>query len=217
MINEVFSMRKSIPMLSAALLLSVGLVPAADAFTLSVVPQSSTVNVGGTVSVAVVASDLVGAAQTLGDYDLNLSFDSSVLSFSSIVFGTGLSVTGVPSLVQDYLTGTGVVNPFESSFESVADLETLQPDAFTLFTITFNALGAGTSALSLGVNALGNASGAALSYDALNSGSISVAGAPAVPVPAGVWLLLSGVAGVGSFLRRRRGGAAPSRAAIERS
>ena len=203
MINEVFSMRKSIPMLSAAVLLSVGLVPAADAFTLSVVPQSSTVNVGGTVSVDVVASDLAGAAQTLGDYDLNLSFDSSVLSFSSIVFGTGLSVTGVPSLIQDYITGTGVVNPFESSFESVADLETLQPDAFTLFTITFNALSAGTSSLTLGVNALGNASGQALSFDALNGGSISVAGAPAVPVPAAAWLLLSGLAGVGSLVRRR--------------
>lgn len=206
MINEVFSMRKSVSMLSAAVLLGVGLVPAADAFTLSVVPQSSTVNVGGTVSVDVVASDLAGAAQTLGDYDLNLSFDSAVLSFSGIAFGTGLSVTGVPSLVQDYVVGTGVVNPFESSFESVADLEALQPDAFTLFTITFNAIGAGTSSLALGVNALGNASGAGLAFDALNSGSVSVAGAPAVPLPAAAWLMLTGVAGVGSLVRRRRVG-----------
>ena len=205
MINEVFSMRKSIPMLSAAVLLSVGLVPAADAFTLSVLPQASTVNLGGTVSVDVVASDLVnGGAPSLGAYDLNLSFDSAVLSFSSIAFGTGLSVTGVPSIVQDYVLGTGSVNPFEVSLESVVDLNSLQTGAFTLFTITFNAAQVGTSALSLGVNSLSSAEGTDLTA-ALNGASISVAGAPAVPLPAAAWLLLSGVAGVGSLVRRRRG------------
>lgn len=202
-------MRKSISMLSAALVLGMGLVPAADAFTLSVVPQASTVSLGGTVLVDIVASDLVsGAAPSLGAYDLNLSFDPSVLSFGSINFGTGLSVTGMPSIVQDFALGSGAVNPFEVSLEETADLNALQAGAFTLFTITFNAMQAGTSLLSLSLNSLSTAEGTALTADALNGASISVAGASAVPVPAGVWLLLSGVAGVGSLLRRRRGAAA---------
>lgn len=205
MINEVFSMRKSISMLSAALVLGAGLVPAAEAFTLSVVPQASTVSLGGTVSVDVVASDLVsGGAPSLGAYDVSLSFDSSVLSFGSIAFGTGLSVTGVPSIIQDFALGAGSVNPFEVSLEDTADLNALQAGAFTLFTITFNAAQVGTSLLSLSVNSLSTAEGSALTADALNEASISVAGAPAVPLPAGVWLLLSGVAGVGSLMRRRR-------------
>lgn len=205
MINEGFSMRKSISMLSAALVLGMGLVPAADAFTLSVVPQASTVSLGGTVSVDVVASDLVsGGAPSLGAYDLDLSFDSSVLSFGSIEFGTGLSVTGVPSIIQDFALGTGSVNPFEVSLEETADLNALQAGAFRLFTITFNAAQVGTSRLSLTVSSLSTAEGAALTADALNGASISVAGAPEVPLPAAAWLLLSGVAGVGSLVRRRR-------------
>ena len=209
MINEVLSMRKSIPMLSAALVLGVGFVPAANAFTLSVVPQASTVNVGDTVSVDVVASDLVsGGAPSLGAYDLNLTFDSAVLSFSSIAFGSGLSVTGAPSIIQDFALGTGSVNPFEVSLEDTVDLNALQVGAFTLFTITFNAAHAGTSSLSLGVNSLSSAEGAALTANTLNGASISVAGAPAVPLPAAAWLLLSGIAGVGSLARRRRGMAA---------
>ncbi|MEJ0038571.1 MAG: hypothetical protein WDO68_21270 [Gammaproteobacteria bacterium] len=200
-------MRKSIPMVSAALLLSAGLVPAADAFTLSVVPQAATVNVGGTVSVDVVASDLVGGgAPSLGAYDLELSFDSAVLSFSSIAFGTGLSVTGVPSIIQAFDLGVGFVNPFESSFEETADLNALQPDAFTLFTITFNADQVGTSLLTLSVNSLGDAPGGSLTADALDGASVSVGGASPVPLPAAAWLLLTGVAGVSSLVRRRRGG-----------
>jgi cohesin domain-containing protein len=208
MINEGFSMRKSISMLSAVLLLGVGLVPAADALTLSVVPQASTLNVGDTVSVDVVVSDLVnGGAPSLGAYDIDLSFDPSVLSFASIAFGTGLSVTGVPSIIQEFALGTGFVNPFEASLEDTADLNALQAGAFTLFTITFNAGQVGTSLLSLGVNSLSNAEGAGVVADALNAGTISVVGAPAVPLPAGVWLLVSGVAGVGALGRRwRRGG-----------
>lgn len=209
MINEVFSMRKLVSMLSATLVLGAGFVPAADALTLSVVPQASTVSVGGTVSVDVVASDLAsGAAPSLGAYDLNLTFDSSVLSFSSIAFGTGLSVTGVPSIIQDFALGTGAVNPFEVSLEDTADLNALQAGAFTLFTITFNAGQVGTSLLSLSVNSLSSAEGTSLSAAALNGSSISVAGAPAVPLPAGAWLLLTGIAGVGSLMRRKRSVAA---------
>jgi hypothetical protein len=201
--NEVFSMRKFLPMLSAALVLGVGFTPAADAFTLSVVPQTSTVSAGGTLSVDVVASDLgTGVAPSIGAYDLDLNFDPAVLAFANVVWGSGLSVTGIASDSGTQLE-TDFVNVFELSWEDTVDLNSLQADAFTLFTITFDALNAGTSLLSLHVNAVSAAEGAALFADALNGASVSVTGAPAVPLPAGVWLLLSGLAGAGVFSRRR--------------
>ena len=203
--NEVFSMRKSISMLAAAMVLGAGLVPAAEALTVSVVPQASTVNVGGTVLVDVVA-DLQGdSSLSLGSYDLELSFGSTVLSLADVVFGTGLSVTGMPSFPQDFFDlGAGTVAVIESSTEAVADLNSLQPNAFTLFTVTLNALQAGTSALSLSVNSVGNAAGTeTLAAQVLNS-SVTVTGAPAVPLPAGAWLLMSGLAGLASLVRRRR-------------
>jgi hypothetical protein len=200
--NEVSSMRSSISMLAAAVLLGVGLVPAADALTVSVVPQASTVAAGGTVSVDVVADMEGDSALSLGSYDVQLSFGSTVLSFANLVFGTGLGVTGMPSIPQEFDVGAGTVSAFESSLETTADLNALQPNAFTLFTVTFNALQAGTSALSLVVNSLGNAAGTqSLTAQVLNS-SVTVTGAPAVPLPAGVWLLMSGLAGVASFVRR---------------
>ena len=203
--NEVFSMRKSISVLAAAVVLGAGFVPAADALTVSVVPQASTVNVGDTVSVDVVA-DLQGdSSLSLGSYDLELSFGSTVLSLADVVFGTGLSVTGLPSFPREFFDlGGETVAAFEVSTETAADLNNLQPNAFTLFTVTFNALQAGTSALSLSVNSLGNAAGTAtLDAQVLNS-SLTVTGAPAVPLPAGAWLLMSGLAGLASFVRRRR-------------
>lgn len=201
---KVSSMRKSISMLAAAVVLGGAFVPAANALTVSVVPQASTFAVGDTVSVDVVANMEGDSALSLGSYDVELSFGSTVLSFANLVFGNGLSVTGMPSFPQEFSAGAGVVSAFESSLETTADLNSLQPNAFTLFTVTFNALQAGTSALTLAVNSLGNAAGTeTLTGSVLNS-SVTVTGAPAVPLPAGVWLLMSGLAGVASFVRKRR-------------
>jgi hypothetical protein len=201
--SKVSSMRKSISMLAAAAVLGMGLVPAANALTVSVVPQASTVNVGETVSVDVVADMEGDSALSLGSYDVELSFGSTVLSFANLVFGTGLSVTGMPSFPQEFSIGAGTVSALESSLETTADLSSLQPNAFTLFTVTFNAAQVGTSALSLVVNSLGNAAGTETLFAEVLGSSVTVTGAPAVPLPAGVWLLLSGLSAL-RFARSRR-------------
>jgi hypothetical protein len=195
-------MRKLFSVLMASLLLVAGLVPAANAFTVSLVPQGPLASAGTSFNVDVVAEGLTGGgAPSLGAWDLNVSFDSSVLAVAGVTFGTGLDVLGLGFNIQGFDDSVaGLLNAYEVSFDSTADLNSLQPGAFTLFTVTFNAMSEGASLLGLTANALGNAEGDALSASALNGSSVSVV-AP-VPLPAAMWLLISGLAGAGVFRRK---------------
>jgi len=182
-------MYKSVSFMLAALAL---IAPAANAVTLAVVPAAPAANVGSTFSVDVVASGVGTGAPSIGAYDVDLSYDSSLLSFNNLTLGTGLDVRGLGSLPGSDASVPGKVNVFEVSFDTIPDLNQLQPDTFTLFTLTFNAAAAGTSALQLTLNALSDAAGSALAAS-LQSGSVTVS---PVPLPPTVWLLLSGLAGL---------------------
>ena len=196
-------MYKSVSSIFAILAFASTFAPAANAVTLSVVPESPAVNVGSTFSVDVMASGLVdGAAPSIGTYDLDLNYNSSVVSFTSATFGTGLDVLGLGS-IQQLDSGTpGKVNVFELSLDSEADLNQLQNDTFKLFTLTFNAAAAGSTALGLTVNALGDAAGNSLDATLQNA---SVAVAP-VPLPPAVLLLLSGLCALALTHTRRPAG-----------
>ncbi len=197
-------MRKSISVLITSLVLGLGVVPAADAFTISVVPQSPVVSPGSSFTVDVVAQGLTdGTAPSLGAWDLNVSFDAGILSVANVTFGTGLDLAGLGLNFQGFDDSTpGLVNAFDVSLDSIGDLNSLQPGAFTLFTVTFNAASSGASILGLSANALSSAEGDALTASSLNGSSVSVA-AP-VPLPAAAWLLISGLAWAGAFTRRSR-------------
>lgn len=171
----------------------------AQTATITVTPSSQTTAVGSNVLVSVsIAGLLDGVAPSLGAFDLNLLFDPSILSVSNFSFGTGLDVLGLGSVQFSDVTTPGLLSIGEISLDLPADLNTLQSGAFALFTVTFQAVGTGVSALGLDINALSDAYGEALAATTIN-GSVS-----AVPLPAAVWLLLSGVLGVCGFSRRRR-------------
>jgi predicted extracellular nuclease len=189
-------------------LLSLGLlafVPlGAGAAVVSVSPLTQQTAVGGVASVTVSISDLA-STESLGAFDINLDFDPAVLSFSSVTFGTGLDVLGLGLGIQAYgPDGTGRMNIFEVSVDEVADLNTLQLDAFSLFTLTFDAIGAGTSNLTLNLADLADADGLALAAS-VQHGSVEVT---PVPLPGALWLLASGLSAAGVALRRRRVGSA---------
>jgi hypothetical protein len=199
MMKESKKMRLS--MWCAVMATALCVVPAANAFTLSVVPQSPSVSLGGTLTVDVVAAGLLdGSAPSIGTYDLSLSYDSALLSLADVTFGSGLDVNGLGSMQDTSASTPGVANAFELSFDSIADLNQLQPGTFSLFTLVFHAGAIGTSALTLAINALGDAAGNALTPDVANA-TVSVA---PVPLPAAAWLLLSGIAATSGFVRRRR-------------
>jgi hypothetical protein len=180
------------PLIAALLLSTSGL--AESAITLGVTPVGRT---GWSVAVGITISGLgAGEAPSLGSYDLDLNFDNSHLEYVGTSFGDpvlgdeldvldfGANVTSVGS------SGSGVLNLFELSFDSPEDLNALQADSFTLAVVNFNFRQAGSSPLSLVVNALGDADGNAL------AASVSSTTVSPVPLPSAFWLMATGLAAV---------------------
>ena len=110
---------------------------------------------------------------SLSSFDLNINYDASLISFNSVAFGDQLDLLELGSITSFDAASQGVINLFELSLDSPADLDTLQPGAFPLATLSFNAVGIGTSPLGITVNALGDAIGAPLTASLQNT-SVSV-------------------------------------------
>jgi hypothetical protein len=169
-----------------------------------VVTTSQPVPVGGSVDVEVQIAGLVaGALPSLRAYDLTISFDETVLDFASIVFTSVLGTPGVLSLTSGPTEGTGTVQ-----FSQVSLLSNLipQPDAFTLATLSFDALAEGDGDLDftgLGSASLSDQSGGSLSVSPFLG---SVTGASVI-VPEPTLLGLVAAAGLAASVRklRRRG------------
>ncbi len=180
-------------------LLGLAAIAPSHAVVVSVNPAVSSATVGDSILVNIDIADLFdGVAPSVSAFDISVAFDPGIVSFSQLAFGTGLDVLGLGSS-QIVTPSAGSVNAFELSFDLPADLNTLQPGAFTLFTLTFDAIAAGSSNLSLTLNALADADGAGLAATLVN-GSVNVS---PVPLPAAGWLLLTGIAGLAGMARRR--------------
>ena len=172
-------------------------------------PSTQSVQLGDTVTVDVEISGLgSGVAPSLGGFDINVGFNTSLLSLSNVQYSNGLDLDSFGGSFQgEVLLATGV-NVFEVSAQGTSDLDNSQSDAFTLFSLTFDTIGLGTSLIDLTLNDLSDALTFPLSSN-LTSGSITVTstGTP-VPVPATMALLAIGL--IGFALKRNKSAAGRS-------
>jgi hypothetical protein len=187
-------MRRLIGLL-AALLLAAGITTAQAAVVLSVcnTPASLTVGDSGTVDICIAGLG-AGTAPSLGVFDLDLGFDPAVLSYSGVSFGDPvlgdqLDLFSLGSVFFD-TPGAGTVNLFELSLDLESDLNDLQASEFVLARLTFDAIGAGASSLTLAVNVLGDAAGDQLTDVTVQGSRLTVGQASESPIPEPGTLLL---------------------------
>lgn len=204
---------KNIPAIICAAALFLAALPVQATIILSIIPASQNTTVSSTVNAALVISGLgSGAAPSLGTFDVDVSFNSAILGLNNVVFGDPalgdqLDILGLGSLFIS-TPGAGMVNLFELSFDLSSDLDSFQAESFTLATLNFDALSAGTSSLAISINALGDALGVTMVADSRN-GSVTPADlsnnpTPTVPEPSSLLLITIGILGMIALAQRHR-------------
>lgn len=196
-------MKNITPVLTSVLL--AGVLLSIQAAMISFQPASQSVAVGSTLNVALTVSGLgSGAAPSLSVFDLDVSYDASVLQFNSFALGDPglgdqLDLSGSGSISEFDGSVPGLVNLMELSMDPVATLDSLQPGAFILGVFSFTALSPGVSPLGTSVNAFGDSLGDPMAAD-VPGGNVTV-----VPEPTVTGLLFAaGSAMWVALLRRHR-------------
>ncbi len=175
----------------------------AHSIAIDVIPDFQEVDVGTSVSVDITISGLDDTtAPSLSSFDLDIDYDPTRLFFTGVggvSFGDQLDLFGLGSIRVIDDSAADIVNLFELSLDSPDDLNNLQLSSFSLATLTFDTIGAGTSAMTVAINALVDANGDPLTAD-LQGASINAVAVSAVPEPTTALLM---VAGLTALLRRK--------------
>lgn len=173
----------------------------ANAITVSIDPLASTVNLGSSVDVNLIISDLGSfASPSLGSFVLEVAYDDSILSFDSVVYsnflGTGFDVDIFTT------TGVGFVELDSFSYLSNVDLDGLQDSSFLLATLSFNGLNAGLSHLMTTPIDFSTAAGTDITSSVLvTNATVEVLN---VPEPSSQLLMFSSLLLLGGFKYKTR-------------
>ena len=163
------------------LALSLALIPK-NTLAIDLSTSSSTNNLGDTVNVDLSIDNLGdGTAPSVSAFNLDVSYDESILEFQSLVFGDQLSLSETNSFQESSVMMPNLVNLLEVSLNSPQELDMGQESDFILATLTFNTVGAGTSNITPSINILGDANGNPLTVDSINSGLVTVQTTNPVP------------------------------------
>lgn len=199
-------MKQSLLTLCATTVIALAGTQASATPILTFSPLNQTVDLGNTASVDVMVTGLSG--EYVGTYDFSVNWDATLLSLQSLVFSDGLD--GPLDSISGSVGGPGTVNAFEVSLGSLLNQDGVSP--FKLFTLGFDTLAAGTSALTLAGNIspgngfLGDALGELLQAET-EAGSITInPRTTAVPEPGSLIMML--LAGCAIAVARRQWGRA---------
>lgn len=164
------------------------------------VPASQDVNIS---DLAVVDLQVVGVGDhtspSLGGFDVTVTFNPSILSFVGAIFGGFLGDIGLGEAVSIVTPPppSGVVNLFEVSLLTGAELAMLQSSSFVIASLTFQAIAGGSSSLSVSKVILSDENGGELVNPDLLGGVITVrGGGVVVPEPSTVVLVASCLLGL---------------------
>lgn len=163
---------RNVTKVMSGVVLSAGLASGAQAFELSISPPNQGASVGSPVNAAVQVSGLGnGTAPSLGAYDINVNFDSNVLSYQSFNFGTQLG--GPANSVQSVSQPSGgTINLAEVSLLPAELLDQIQPGTFALGNLQFTTTAPGSSSLSFGNVSFADADGNNLVVLQTNNGFV---------------------------------------------
>lgn len=188
-------------------LVGLSLASEARAVSLALTPAGSVAAVGGSVAIAIEIAGLGnGAPPTLSSFDLDVSFDPSVLSFQSATFESALG-TGSDVLTSAAPIGPSSIDVAAASLLDSATLDANQPGSFTLATLIFQAIAPGVSPLSIVDAILADTSsipgGNQIFVDSFSAASVTVS---PIPEPSALLVFAAGVLlvrGAPGYLRKR--------------
>jgi len=188
-------------------LVGILLAPEARAVSLALTPVSSLAAVGGNVAIAIEISGLGDhTTPTLSSFDLDISFDPTLLSFQSATFGSALG-TGFDVFTSAAPIGPGSIDVAAASLLDSTTLDASQPGSFTLATLIFQAIAPGVSPLAIADAILADTSsipgGNQIFVDSFGAASVTVA---PIPEPTALLVFAAGVLlvrGGPGYLRKR--------------
>jgi hypothetical protein len=189
-----------IPVLAFLIALALPATGSADPI-LSISPTFQSGNIGDIFTAQLIISGLT-ATQEVRSFDVDISFNTSILAPLASTLGVGLGTGADQFTVSNSFSG-GVADIAQLSFLNEATLQGLQGGSFLLATLTFQGIANGLSNLQITQAAFSDFDNQAL-VPTLVSGAIQVGRPTILPAPGTLLLLGAGMAVLGLQSWRRK-------------